>query len=130
MSQAFSLHRLTGIHAELSINPLASLLVRMLEGGNFRDFVKFLTAFSARAPAEAKARFMFECYDVDGDGIISKDDLQSVLQYLVAGQLSDEQMQTVLHRCLDQTGPNGVTVEHFLQRGGIQHLVSTVPQRR
>jgi Ca2+-binding EF-hand superfamily protein len=102
----------------------------MLEGSNFRDFVKFLAAFSERAPPDAKARFMFDCYDIDGDGIVSKDDLRSVLQYVVAGQLSDDQMEAVLQRCMDEAGPDGVTVKQFLRRGGVEQLVSTVPYKR
>ena len=46
--------------AELSINPLAARICRMLDGCNFMSFVKFLAAFSARATDEAKRRFLFQ----------------------------------------------------------------------
>ena len=45
---------------ELSINPLAHRIVRMLDGCNFADFVRFMANFSPRATPEAKARFIFE----------------------------------------------------------------------
>lgn len=102
----------------------------MLDGCNYRDFVKFLAAFSARASPQAKATFMFECYDVDGDGAISHDDLRSMLQYMTTGQLSEEQVEQVLAKCLDEAGPEGVTVGHFLRSGGFEELVAEVPHRR
>ena len=117
-------------NAELSVNPLAPRLVRMLDGCNYRDFVKFLAAFSSRASPHAKARFMFDCYDVDGDGAISQDDLRSMLAYITSGQLSDEQVEQVLARCLNEAGSDGVSVEHFVRSGGLDHLVAEIPQRR
>lgn len=52
-----------GHHAELSINPLASRIVRLLDGSNFKEFVRLLAAFSGRASQEKKLKFMFEvCY--------------------------------------------------------------------
>lgn len=53
---------------ELSINPLAQRLVRMFESVNFREFVKVLSAFSPKASRADKIAFMFQVYDVDGDG--------------------------------------------------------------
>jgi hypothetical protein len=53
---------------ELSINPLAQRLVRMFESVNFREFVKVLSAFSPKASRADKITFMFQVYDVDGDG--------------------------------------------------------------
>lgn len=48
------------LHAELSINPLASRIARMLDGSNFKEFARFLAAFSGRASEEKKLKFMFE----------------------------------------------------------------------
>jgi Ca2+-binding EF-hand superfamily protein len=48
------------LYTELSINPLASRIVRMLDGCNFKEFARFLAAFSSRASQEKKLRFMFE----------------------------------------------------------------------
>ncbi|CAI5961493.1 unnamed protein product [Closterium sp. NIES-65] len=60
---------------EFAINPLAHRLLGMLEGVNFKDFVKWLAAFSSRATAEDRTRLTFAVYDVDGDGKISKGDV-------------------------------------------------------
>ena len=42
--------------------------VRIYESINFKEFVKLLSAFSARASKETKLQYMFLVYDVDGDG--------------------------------------------------------------
>ncbi|KAK9828732.1 hypothetical protein WJX72_001762 [[Myrmecia] bisecta] len=55
---------------ELSINPLARRLERLFESVNFKEFVAFLSAFSGRASADDKAKFLFTVYDVDGDGLV------------------------------------------------------------
>ena len=102
----------------------------MLDGCNYRDFVRFLAAFSSRATIDAKAEFMFECYDVDGDGIVSADDLRNMLHYLVAGHLTDDQVDNVIQRCLkDASGSDGVTVEDFKRLADPASLKVQVPQR-
>ena len=102
----------------------------MLDGVNYRGFVKFLAAFSGRASRQAKAAFMVECYDVDGDGAISRDDLRSMLQYMTSGQLGEEEVELVLARCVAEAGPAGVTADHFLRSAGLGELVAEVPHRR
>eukprot|EP00798_Chlamydomonas_sp_ICE-L_P030183 gene30183-35168_t len=71
---------------ELSINPIASRLVRMYESVNFKEFVKLLSAFSSRASRDEKLEMMFHVYDVDGDGSVSPDDMRGMLRHL-AGSL-------------------------------------------
>ena len=116
------------LHAELSINPLAPRLVRMLDGCNYRDFVCFLAAFSPRASPASKAQFMFDCYDVDGDGVVSADDLRSMLRFLVAGQMSEEQVEALVATCLrDAGGGDGVARETFTRFVDVARLEVTVP---
>lgn len=38
----------------------------MVEGVNFRDFVKLVSTFSTRASREQKLKLMFDVYDYDG----------------------------------------------------------------
>uniref|UniRef100_A0A803MLR2 EF-hand domain-containing protein n=1 Tax=Chenopodium quinoa TaxID=63459 RepID=A0A803MLR2_CHEQI len=40
---------------EFAMNPLAQRLLKMVDGLNFKDFVAFLSAFSAKASIEQKA---------------------------------------------------------------------------
>lgn len=116
--------------AELSINPLAARLVRLLDGCNYRDFVRFLAAFSSRASARDKAQFMFDCYDVDGDGVVSADDLRNMLRYLVAGHLSEEQVEKVVQKCMEECGASGaITAEQFAKHVDTSSFEVQVPQR-
>ncbi|CAI5501443.1 unnamed protein product [Closterium sp. Naga37s-1] len=89
---------------EFAINPLAHRLLGMLEGVNFKDFVKWLAAFSSRATAEDRTRLVFAVYDVDGDGRISKGDLLAMLRDLSGGFLSDEQREEVVVQAMQQAG--------------------------
>ncbi|CAI5476985.1 unnamed protein product [Closterium sp. Yama58-4] len=89
---------------EFAINPLAHRLLGMLEGVNFKDFVKWLAAFSSRATAEDRTRLVFAVYDVDGDGKISKGDLLAMLRDLSGAFLSDEQREEVVVQAMQQAG--------------------------
>ena len=42
--------------------------VRMYESVNFKEFVKLLSAFSKNASRDVRLEYMFQVYDVDGDG--------------------------------------------------------------
>ena len=42
--------------------------VRMYESINFKEFTKLLSPFSPCAPKDAKLEYLFQVYDVDGDG--------------------------------------------------------------
>lgn len=65
---------------ELAINPLAQRLVQLFENCNFKDFVRLLSAFSSKSSAEEQLRFVFDLYDVDGDGGVSRADLLTIMR--------------------------------------------------
>lgn len=67
----------SSVSAELSINPLAARICRMLDGCNFMSFVKFLAAFSARASVDAKRRFLFQAWPIS---ILSLCSVHSLLE--------------------------------------------------
>lgn len=46
----------------------------------FEEFVHGLALLSDSSPPEARAKFAFKIYDLDGDGKISSPDLRSLLQ--------------------------------------------------
>ena len=52
-----------------------------------QDFVGFLSTFSRRATREDQLRFLFSVHDMDGDGILSKDDLELMLRQLAGSSL-------------------------------------------
>ena len=53
---------------ELSINPLARRLERVCESLNFKEFVGFLAAFSAKATREDRVRLIFAVRRGGGGG--------------------------------------------------------------
>lgn len=65
---------------EVSINPLCTRLVRFFAGVNFKEFANLVSVFTARATREDKVKFMFSVHDMDGDGVISTDDLRLTIQ--------------------------------------------------
>ncbi|KAF2323150.1 hypothetical protein GH714_033679 [Hevea brasiliensis] len=79
-------------------------LLKMVDGLNFKDFVAFLSAFSARASLEQKVGFIFKVYDSDGNGKVSFNDILEVLQDLSGSFMSDEQREQVLCQVLKEAG--------------------------
>jgi serine/threonine-protein phosphatase 2B regulatory subunit len=99
---------------ELSINPVASRLVRMYESVNFKEFAKMLSAFSSKASKDSKLHYMFVVYDVDGDGIISRDDLHIMLRQLGGSSLGEEELTELVEVVLQQAkSPQGLDMVAF-----------------
>eukprot|EP00210_Caulerpa_lentillifera_P001975 g1894.t1 len=99
---------------ELTINPLAQRIVRMFEGVNFLEFCRLLVPFSIRATHEMKVQAIFDVFDVDGDGAVSRDDLSIVLRQLCGTCLSDDEMDQLLNKVFIQAGvKDGLTPEIF-----------------
>ncbi|KAI9088134.1 hypothetical protein K1719_030111 [Acacia pycnantha] len=78
---------------EFSLNPLSQRLLRMVDGLNFKDFVAFLSAFSAKASAQQKIELIFKVYDSDRNGKVSFKDMLEVLKDLSGPFMSDEQRE-------------------------------------
>jgi serine/threonine-protein phosphatase 2B regulatory subunit len=83
---------------ELAISPLAPRIVQMFQNQNFKDFVRMLSALSVRATREDRLRFMFQCYDVDRDGVVSRSDLETITRHLVGSSLSEEAFDQLISR--------------------------------
>ncbi|XP_025012834.1 calcineurin subunit B isoform X3 [Ricinus communis] len=86
------------------MNPLCQRLLKMVDGLNFKDFVAFLSAFSAKASVEQKIGLIFKVYDSDGNGKVSFKDILEVLQDLSGSFMSDEQREQVLCQVLKEAG--------------------------
>lgn len=52
-----------------------------------QDFVSFLSVFSKRASREDRLRFIFNVYDMDGDGHVAAEDLELMLRQLAGRSL-------------------------------------------
>ncbi|XP_020177696.2 uncharacterized protein [Aegilops tauschii subsp. strangulata] len=89
---------------EYSTNPLSQRLLRMVDGLNFKEFVSFLSTFSARASLQQKIEFIFKVYDIDGKGKVSFKDLVEVLRDLTGSSMSEKQREQVLTKVLEEAG--------------------------
>ncbi|KAF5741750.1 Calcium-binding EF-hand family protein isoform 2 [Tripterygium wilfordii] len=89
---------------EIAMNPLSQRLLKMVDGLNFKDFVAFLSAFSAKASASQKIELIFKVYDSDGNGKVSFNDILQVLGDLSGPFMSDEQREQVLSQLLKEAG--------------------------
>ena len=92
---------------ELSINPIASRLVRIYETLNFKEFTRLLSAFSPRASRDVKLDSMFMVFDVDGDGILSKEDLLVMFRQLGGSTLEEEELGQLVELVLKKAGVQG-----------------------
>ncbi|GLT53554.1 hypothetical protein SLA2020_268190 [Shorea laevis] len=89
---------------EFAMNPLSQRLLKMVDGLNFKDFVAFLSAFSAKATLQHKIGFIFRVYDTDSNGKVSFNDILEVLRDLSGSFMSDEQREQVLSQVLQDSG--------------------------
>ena len=92
---------------ELSINPLARLLERQLEG-NFKNFIGVLAAASPRSAWEDRVRLIFAVFDADGDGTVSRADLALMVRALAGSGLSDAEVDAVVAGALAEAGDRAV----------------------
>ncbi|KAK4252935.1 hypothetical protein QN277_011061 [Acacia crassicarpa] len=80
---------------EFAMNPLSQRLLKMVDGLNFKDFVAFLSAFSAKASPQQKIELIFKVYDSDRHGKVSLKDMVEVLKDLSGPFISDEQREVL-----------------------------------
>lgn len=105
---------------ELSMNPLCHRIIAVLdEAGNeqvnFKMFVKAMSIFTGKAKEEEKVKFAFKIFDVDGDNVISNEDLFHVLKLMCGNNISDEQLQVIVDSTIkDSTdGKNVIKLADF-----------------
>jgi Ca2+-binding EF-hand superfamily protein len=87
---------------ELAISPLAPRIVQMFQNQNFKDFVRMIAALSPRASREDRLRFMFTCYDIDRDGLISRSDLETMVRHLVGSSIGEDEFERLLERAFEE----------------------------
>ena len=99
---------MTGV-PEVENNPLAERLCKVFTSkGNkdnsssnqvdFKEFVKAMALFHTLHPSseEDKLAFLFQMYDADGDGLLSQDEIRTVLKQLVGSSLNDSQLVQIV----------------------------------
>mmetsp|Transcript_24410 Transcript_24410/g.29794 ORF Transcript_24410/g.29794 Transcript_24410/m.29794 type:complete len:181 (+) Transcript_24410:49-591(+) len=96
------------LHIEqLQQNPMVSRVLEIFDddGNDMIDFTEFLDALyvfasTAQEQNQAKVRFAFEIYDVNGDGYISNGDLFRILKIMVGDNLTEIQLQQLVDRTI------------------------------
>ncbi|KAH7832044.1 putative calcineurin regulatory subunit B [Monocercomonoides exilis] len=96
----------------LAANPLLTRLVAIFDTNHdqevdFDEFISGISIFSSDAPSEKKLRFLFDVYDVDGDGYISNGELFHVLKTMTGTNIGDEALQQLVDRTILDTDTSG-----------------------
>ncbi|PIN14353.1 Ca2+/calmodulin-dependent protein phosphatase (calcineurin subunit B), EF-Hand superfamily protein [Handroanthus impetiginosus] len=89
---------------EFAMNPLSKRLLKMVDGLNFKDFVSFLSAFSAKATIPQKIEIISKVFDSDYNGRVTFSDLTEVLRDLAGSFVSDKQLEEILSQVLREAG--------------------------
>ena len=69
---------------------------------SFTEFVSGLSSLHSDGPLEDKVKFVFNIYDMDGDGFISNGELFKVLKMMVGTNLKDTELQQLVDRTIIQ----------------------------
>ncbi|CAD6993614.1 calcineurin B homologous protein 1 [Ceratitis capitata] len=99
---------------ELAINPLCERIVHAFfedstdDRVNFRQFMNVLAHFrpinskkeNGLNSREEKLKFAFKMYDLDDDGVISRDELLSILHMMVGANISQDQLISIAERTI------------------------------
>ncbi|XP_047451115.1 calcineurin B homologous protein 2 [Mugil cephalus] len=134
---------------ELALNPIGDRIVAAFfrpgkETVDFPSFVRILAHFrpvdtnrsrdgAQTEPANSrnkKLKFAFKLYDQDRDGKISRAELLQVLQAMLGMQVTEEQLQSIAERAIqevDLDGDDAVSFDEFkrsLEKVDIDHKMS------
>ncbi|KAJ3267378.1 Calcineurin subunit B type 2 [Chytriomyces hyalinus] len=90
---------------EFAMNPLALRMIAVFDSEergeiNFRQFVGWLSVFAKGAGRDQKLAFAFRVYDVDSDGLISFDDLQTILKLMVGKNLPQNEVDQLVRQTI------------------------------
>ena len=95
---------LLNIIPELSINPLKKRVAYFCDGMNFREFVRVLCPYSPKAQREEKLKHVFQVWDVNGDGVVCREDMELVIRQAGGIYLTDEEIEQVIENVMKDAG--------------------------
>eukprot|EP01112_Ceratiomyxa_fruticulosa_P016066 TRINITY_DN481_c0_g1_i1.p1 TRINITY_DN481_c0_g1~~TRINITY_DN481_c0_g1_i1.p1 ORF type:complete len:192 (+),score=37.03 TRINITY_DN481_c0_g1_i1:122-697(+) len=122
---------------ELSMNPLKTRIIQVIDSDkdglvNFKQFVRSLNVFHPQTPRSEKIKFMFQVYDIDGDGVVSRKELTQILRMMVGTYLPEENIQTAVDHTMEVADPSGkgvITFENFEKTLADADIVSKMSTR-
>lgn len=129
---------------ELAINPLCERIVHAFfadstdDRVNFRQFMQVLAHFrpinqkkeNKLNSREEKLKFAFKMYDLDDDGVISRDELLNILHMMVGANISQDQLISIAERTIleaDMCCQGKISFEDFckaLERTDVEQKMS------
>ncbi|XP_035666275.1 calcium and integrin-binding family member 3-like [Branchiostoma floridae] len=114
---------------ELKENPFRRRICEVFSedgSGNmtFDDFLDMFSVFSEQAPQDIKAVYAFKIYDADGDQFLSKSDLGKVLSCLTRDELTQEEMNTVVEKILEEADLDDDSQLSYME---FEHVISRAP---
>jgi serine/threonine-protein phosphatase 2B regulatory subunit len=74
---------------------------------NLLEFAQLMSTLSERSPKDQKLRLAFEIYDHDNDGRLSLEDMILTLTKITGGIMSDDEVQQVAGKVLEESGNGG-----------------------
>ncbi|XP_015184839.1 PREDICTED: calcium and integrin-binding family member 3 [Polistes dominula] len=94
------------------------------EGICFEDFLEMMSVFSEQAPRDLKVFYAFKIYDFDEDGVLGVGDLERTCRQLVQGGLTNEEVDTVCQKVLEESDIDGDGALSYLD---FEHVVTRAP---
>lgn len=114
----------------LKVNPFRSRICTIFSaGGNgtmsFIEFLDMVSAFSPKNPLQQKSHHAFQIFDIDDDGIISREDMDSVLDLMTDNAMNDELKNRIIDGIFAEVNKDsscdGLSTEDF------QYAISRSP---
>ncbi|KAG8575348.1 hypothetical protein GDO81_009532 [Engystomops pustulosus] len=95
---------------------------------SFEDFLDMLSAFSDSATLEVKSYYAFRIYDFDGDGALSREDLEMLVNRLTGeeenSKLSKDEMRQLIDNILEESD---IDKDGTINHSEFQHVISRSP---
>ncbi|GBG26796.1 Calcineurin subunit B [Hondaea fermentalgiana] len=122
---------------ELSMNPIVERVLARLHFSetsriNFTDFLNILAVFRPKSDPKDRLRVLFDVFDEDSQGLISRENIISVLKSMVGTQLTTEEIEGIVDAVvedMDADKDGRISFEDFSARllhGGLPDKM-TVP---
>lgn len=78
--------------------------------------------FNGSRDLTAERAVAFRLYDIDGDNMVGRDDLEQMLQLVIGEQLGEERVKTIAQRALDELDVDGDGKLSFSEFGKVRAL--------